>query len=175
MENIIFIGGIHGVGKGTLCHKVCSEFNLNHITASEILKWDEISRRDNKLVEDFFLTQNRLINNLQEIIDKKSNYILDGHYCLLNSKQIPERIDFETFNLLQPLAFVIVIDDVSEIKSRLEVRDQKKYEYDLLQMFQEMELEYSIELSKKLKKPHLILGKNESDKLKSFLFNANFT
>ena len=61
MKNIIFIGGIHGVGKGTLCEKVCNELNLQHLSASEVLKWEEISEKENKLVNDFTLTQNRLI------------------------------------------------------------------------------------------------------------------
>lgn len=175
MKNIIFIGGIHGVGKGTLCNKVCGELNLYHLTASEILKWDEISKKNNKLVENFSLTQNKLIKNLQKIINKEGKYILDGHYCLLNSDQTPERIDFETFQFLDPFAFVVVMDDAKKIKSRLEARDKKSYDYELLFRFQQMELEYSIELSNKLKKPHMILEKNEIQKFKTFLYNANFT
>ena len=38
MKNIIFIGGIHGVGKGTLCEKVCNDLNIRHLSASEVLK-----------------------------------------------------------------------------------------------------------------------------------------
>jgi len=56
MKNIIFIGGIHGVGKGTLCEKVCNDLNLLHLSASEVLKWEEISEKENKLVEGFNLT-----------------------------------------------------------------------------------------------------------------------
>jgi adenylate kinase len=68
MKNIIFIGGIHGVGKGTLCRKVCNDLNLRHLIASEVLKWEEISEKKNKLVKDFTLTQNRLITSLQQIV-----------------------------------------------------------------------------------------------------------
>lgn len=68
MKNIIFIGGIHGVGKGTLCEKVCNKLNIKHLSASEVLKWEEISEKENKLVKDFTLTQNRLITNLKYIV-----------------------------------------------------------------------------------------------------------
>ena len=39
---IIFIGGIHGVGKGTICKEIASKTDIIHITASEIIKWNEI-------------------------------------------------------------------------------------------------------------------------------------
>lgn len=174
MKNILFIGGIHGVGKGTLCIKICEELKIQHMIASEVLKWEEISEKENKLVNDFTLTQNRLITNLQKIIKDNEKYVLDGHYSLLNFNQEPEKIDFETFNLLNPFAFVVVIDDVQEIKKRLERRDKREYDFDLLLKFQELELEYSKELSKRLKKPHLTLKKDELKKLKTFLHNENF-
>ena len=94
---------------------------------------------------------------------------------MLNSIQEPERIDFETFEQLNPFAFVVVIDDVQEIKIRLENRDKKEYDFELLLRFQEKELEYSKELSNKLSKPHLVLRKEEGHKLKTFLYNENFT
>lgn len=175
MNNIIFIGGIHGVGKGTLCKKICADLGLQHLSASEVLKWDEISEKKNKIVADFSLSQNRLIRNLQQHIDVKCKYILDGHYSLLNSSRTPERIEFKTFELLNPFALSIVVDDVQEIKYRLEQRDKREYDYELLSKFQQIELQYSIDLARKLKKPHLILKKEEGDKLKKFLHNENFT
>lgn len=67
MDNIIFIGGIHGVGKGTVCKEIASKTDLVHITASQILKWDEISSSDNKLVNNISSTQERLIINSRKI------------------------------------------------------------------------------------------------------------
>lgn len=175
MKNVIFIGGIHGVGKGILCKKVCEELKYFHLSASEVLKWDEISDKNNKLVKDFTLTQNRLIMNLEHIINNNDRYLLDGHYCLLNSNQEPERIDFETFRQLDPFAFIVITDEVQEIKIRLDKRDNRCYDVELLQRFQEIELSYSRELSNKLSKPYLMLRKEEGHKLKSFLHNENFT
>lgn len=175
MKNIIFIGGIHGVGKGTFCEKICNDLNLHHLSASEVLKWEEISEKKNKLVKDFALTQNRLITNLQEIVKENEKYLLDGHYCLLNYEQVPEKIDVKTFSLLNPFAFVIVVDDVQEIKKRLENRDKREYDYELLSKFQQLELNYSIELAKQLNKPHLTLKSQEINNFKTFMHNENFT
>ena len=66
-KNIIFIGGIHGVGKGTVCKEIASKTDLIHITASEILKWNEISSSDNKFVNNISSTQERLIINSRKI------------------------------------------------------------------------------------------------------------
>ena len=51
---------------------------------------------------------------------------------------MPEKIDFETFNFLNPFAFIIVIDDIREIKGRLEKRDKRVYDFKLLSKFQEL-------------------------------------
>ena len=175
MKNIIFIGGIHGVGKGTLCRKVCNELNLRHLSASEVLKWEEISEKENKLVKDFSFTQNRLINNLQQLVKENERYVLDGHYCLLNTNNVPEKIDIETFRALNPFAFIIIVDDVYEIKRRLENRDKIEYDFNLLLKFQELEHSYSIELAEQLNIPHLTLKSNEINNIKIFLYNENFT
>jgi adenylate kinase len=175
MKNIVFLGGIHGAGKGSLCEKVCNELNLIHLSASEVLKWEEISEKENKVVKDIILTQNRLITNLRQIVRKNEKYILDGHYCLFNKDNIPEKIDLDTFRKLNPFAFIIVVDEVVEIKRRLENRDKREYDYELLVNFQELELEYSKELAVKLNKPHLILKSEEKDYFKTFLNYENFT
>jgi adenylate kinase len=175
MTNIVFIGGIHGVGKGTLCEKVCKDLNLHHLSASEVLKWEEISEKENKLVKDFSLTQNRLITNLHQIVKENERYVIDGHYCLLNKENVPEKIDFDTFRKLNPFAFVIIVDDVQKIKRRLENRDNREYDFELLLRFQELELEYSIELAEQLNKPHLTLKSEETNNFKTFLYNENFT
>jgi adenylate kinase len=174
MRNLIFIGGIHGAGKGTLCKKICIELNLIHLSASEVLKWNEISDLQNKLVSDFTVTQNRLINNLTQIVNGQNKYLLDGHYCLLNNEQEPQKIEEETFNLIDPYAFVVVVDLISQIKSRLESRDGLNYDYKMLEKFQDMEVSYSMELANKLSKPHVIIENGDYSKLKKLINYENF-
>lgn len=36
-KGIIFIGGVHGVGKGTLCKRLASDLKITHLSASEVL------------------------------------------------------------------------------------------------------------------------------------------
>lgn len=155
MKNIIFIGGIHGVGKGTLCKEIALHTDLIHITASEVLKWNEISSSDNKLVENLSSTQERLINGLEKLIKNENQYLLDGHFCFLNSRGIPCRIDVETFDSINPKIISIVIDDVEKIVERLEKRDSIKYDKKILNELQEMEIEYAKYLSKRYSVPYI--------------------
>ena len=70
-NNIIFIGGIHGVGKSTICHLICSELNIEYLSASELLKWKDINEdAENKKVENIPFTQNRLITGIKETVQK---------------------------------------------------------------------------------------------------------
>jgi len=160
-NNIIFIGGIHGVGKGTICKEIVSKTDIIHITASEIIKWNEISSSDNKLVNNIASTQEKLINGLKSLIKNDKQYLLDGHFCLLNSNGIPCKIDEETFDNINPKIISIVIDDIERISDRLEKRDNKKYDLKILNMLQEMEIEYAKYLSKKYSIPYIEIKNND--------------
>lgn len=154
-KNIIFIGGIHGVGKGTICKEISLNTGLIHFTASQILKWEEISEKGNKLVENITSTQNRLKKGLKNLIKKDKQYILDGHFCLLNSDGIPSRIDEATFDQINPKVITIVVDDVVKIVNRLEARDGKIYDVKVLNELQQMEIEYGKYLSDKYSIPYI--------------------
>lgn len=160
-NNIIFIGGIHGVGKGTICKEIASKTDIIHITASEIIKWNEISSHDNKLVNNIASTQEKLINGLKNLIKNDKQYLLDGHFCLLNSKGIPCKIDEETFDNINPKIISIVIDDIEKIANRLEKRDNKKYDLKILTVLQKMEIEYAKYLSKKYSIPYIEIKNND--------------
>ncbi|OMQ12203.1 ATP-binding protein [[Flexibacter] sp. ATCC 35103] len=154
-DNIFFIGGIHGVGKGTICKEIVSKSELIHITASQVLKWNEISFSNNKEVLDITSTQERLIFGLNKLINKDKKYLLDGHFCLLNSSGAPCRIDEDTFDQINPKTISIVIDDVEKIAERLKLRDGKIYSIQILNDLQEMEIEYAKYLSNKHSIPYI--------------------
>jgi adenylate kinase len=164
-NNIIFIGGIHGVGKGTICKEIASKTDLIHITASEILKWNEISSSDNKLVRNISSTQERLIYGLKNLIENDKQYLLDGHFCLLNSNGTPCKIDEETFDNINLKIISIVIDDIEKIADRLEKRDNKKYDLKILNELQQMEIEYAKYLSKKYSIPYIEIKKSDHKSL----------
>jgi adenylate kinase len=151
LGNIIFIGGIHGVGKSTICQHICRELNMEYLSASEILKWKDINEDvKNKKVENIPFTQDRLITGLKNTLQEDKNYLLDGHYCLLNKDNEVVNISLDTFKQINPITLVLILGDITEIKKRLEIRDNKPYEYELLEHLQNSELTYAKYLSETL-------------------------
>lgn len=150
-HEIAFIGGIHGVGKSTICRHICSELKLEYLSASELLKWKDINEdAKNKKVKDIPDTQNRLILGLTNTVQKGKYYLLDGHYCLLNSNNEVVTVPLEIFEKINPISLNLILGDIAEIKDRLETRDNKSYDYTLLEQLQNEELTYAKHLSKKL-------------------------
>jgi adenylate kinase len=154
LHKIAFIGGIHGVGKSTVCSLVCKELNLGYLSASELLRWKELVENPKaKTVENIPSTQERLIKGLEAHVEKGGSYLLDGHYCLLNGSGEITNVPIETFQQINPLSLHIVIGDPSEVKRRLESRDNISYDLELLRMLHQQELQYAQELSTTLSVP----------------------
>lgn len=168
-RNIIFIGGIHGVGKGTICRSVSKKVNMQHISASKVLKWDEISAKENKKVENLDNTQLRLLSGLNALIKEEFTYLLDGHYCLLNSEGEPEEISEQTFELISPKKLVVIVENSKEINDRLNDRDGVDYNLNTIENMQNMELKYAKYLSIKLDIPFLKINSQEEDQLIKFI------
>lgn len=151
LNNIAFLGGIHGVGKSTICRQICDEVKLEYLSASELIKWEDINEDiRNKEVRNIPGTQERLIIGLTTSIQKNKTYILDGHFCLLNKENEIENIPLDTFKLINPFSLNIVLGDIIEIKNRLEKRDNRPYDKELLNRMQESELKYARFLSNTL-------------------------
>lgn len=143
-KNIIFIGGIHGVGKGTVCAKIQKEFDIEHLSSSEVLKWSEVSPDlTNKLVKDISDTQDRLIRGLHSSIDPRKNYILDGHFCLFDSHGKVNQVPFDTFFKISPILISVITSDPEIIAQRLEKRDGRNYNVAKIKDMQDMEIEHA--------------------------------
>lgn len=145
--NIIFIGGIHGAGKSFLSTEISKKLGISHLSSSEVLKWDQ---KGGKKVENVEFTQNILIQNLKKIIAPDEKYILDGHFCLVKTDNSIEEVPLNTFREINPILIIIVTDELKTIKERLEKRDNKRYDIDVLQELQKKEVEYATNISNEL-------------------------
>lgn len=152
-RKILFVGGIHAVGKGTIFKELAEKFNFEHLSASQVLKWNEISDSKNKKVQNFTTTQDRLLTNLSKIIKPNVKYLLDGHFTLLNSNGEPEKIDETTFVGIRPESIILLTCEPKIIFERLKQRDESIYKLSVLKKMQQMEVEYAEYISKKLEIP----------------------
>lgn len=158
-KNIIFVGGVHGVGKGYVCSYINSRNeNVLHLSASDVLKWEN---NINKTVDNIDSNQNRLIANLSNIVRKSNRYLLDGHFCLLDTNFKISFIDIDTFMQINPIGILVIKEDPVIIKKRLEDRDSQIYDLDLITEFQECEIQRAIYVSKELKIKYHVFNSSE--------------
>ncbi len=108
---LIFIAGVHGVGKGYLCSFAKEEFEVTHVSASELIKNNsQLTFNSSKLTATPDKNQIILLTALKELTSKKQNILLDGHFTLINTKGDVEELKPEIFEKMS-LDGVILIEE----------------------------------------------------------------
>ena len=154
MKQIIFAGGIHGVGKSTLCHELVSALSIGYLSASEVLRWNDLNTDiKNKKVLNIHDTQERLLYGLKAIVEIGKRYILDGHFCLFNKDGEVIPVPMSTFKQINPICLILVTGVVSDIQAALENRDDRPYDEAALLTLQEKEIAYAREIATTLAIP----------------------
>ena len=155
-HKVIFVAGIHGVGKTTLCNELSSKFNMNHFSASDLIARErETQRLRNKRVEDIDGNQDHLIVAIDKLFNNTDWYLLDGHFCLLNQDNEVTRIPYSTYEGIAPTAVLVLVDEPTKIYDRLILRDDTKYDLAVLKAFQEEEIAYAEFIRDNLNIPYL--------------------
>ncbi len=134
-HRIIFVGGVHGVGKTHFCQKLTEKFDVEHVTARR-----HIALSKSKDVEDVKVNQSILVTELSCYPTKKSTLLLDGHFSLLTKTSEMEDVPLSTFQAISPLAIVLLKDDPSEISIRISQRDGEVPKVGLIAALQEREI-----------------------------------
>jgi adenylate kinase len=173
-NKIIFMGGIHGVGKTTLCKKLTNLLNINHYSASQLIKMlnKDVDDNRNKGVKNISGNQDLLLTAIGQYINNTETTILDGHFCLLNAEHEVSRITMKTFLGISPVAIILLHDSIANIINKISQRDSINYKASLLFSFQNEEIQYSVEIAKELGIPHLLFDVTEDiSELKNFITN----
>lgn len=176
MNNVVFVAGVHGVGKSTLCGKVIEPLDIRHLTASEIIKKykQDLIENKTKYAANIDMNQYLLIKGLNKEITDQPLVILDGHFALLDQNGEITAINTAIFGELSLCAIVIITDDPIKIENRLFLRDATHYNVDSLAKMQEIELQQAMEVALSLNLALLIIdlveGQEDSSSiLASFL------
>ncbi|MBE6325717.1 MAG: AAA family ATPase [Bacteroidales bacterium] len=131
----IFVGGIHGSGKGTICSLLVDKLGAIYISASKLLHWD----RKSKQVDDVSENQRILTELLIENTKLDSSYIIDGHFALWNIDKHCEEVPIDTFLPLDLKAIVLTTCNPEVIQDRLFNRDKISYKLEEIKELQELE------------------------------------
>lgn len=153
----IFVGGIHGVGKSTLCDSAFAPAGYHCVTASSLIRLRRSHSDREKLVDDIPDNQTALIEQLELEKITRRHLLLDGHFCLLNGEGEVEPIRIEVFEAMSPSALVLVKCDPKVVADRLTNRDKKEWCPEMLQQFQEAEEKHAKLVAKVLQAPLTIV------------------
>lgn len=160
---MIFLSGVHAVGKGYFCDLVSKELGIDSYTASTLITKASNSKfGSDKLVDNIGDNQQYLLGAVDELRDSGSEFILDGHFCLTNKSGKPERIAIDTFKSLKPEAIILLTEKPEIISERRKQRDNVIQPPQEIEKFQEMEKQYAEEVAELLN-AKLFVSSGESD------------
>lgn len=166
---IIYICGVHGVGKTYLCRELHSRYGIRFYTASELIKnTGDVQLLDSKIV----LTQDKNEEYLTIAIgrikssNRQENFILDGHLCLFDALGKVSRLKLETILKISPDFLILLTEDVNVIVERIKKRDNYNQDINQIKALQIEEERYANEVSKQLNIPlYTSRGKKDIDSI----------
>lgn len=151
---MIFIGGVHGVGKSTFCSLAEKRFGIHAYSSGRLIAdYKNNPYLADKKVADIADNQVVLKLALQRIEETESTYLLDGHFCLLNRKRKVEEIAPEVFKELNPRAILVLTIAPSVLFERLSHRDGIVYSVEELDDFQKQEIHHATRIASDLEVP----------------------
>lgn len=161
MKKVIFLSGIHGVGKGFISKRIEKEINIPIYEASKLICLNGGLIDKDKKVKNVNGNQDLLINSINNLVEHDI-FILDGHTCLINNENCIESIDIDIFRRINVIGIVLVYDDINIISERLYKRDNIHFDKLLLDNLQKFEILNTEKLSEELRVP-LLSFKNGDD------------
>ena len=145
---MIFISGVHGVGKSYFCDKVKENINIDTYSASSLIsERKQAAFSSDKLIPDIDDNQKYLLDAVTELRQTRNNFILDGHFCLLNANGKVQRITHDTFTTLMPEAILLLTEQPEIIASRRRNRDGRDVSVESIRAFQDEEISYAKEVA----------------------------
>lgn len=160
-DQIIFIAGIHGVGKTTLCHSISKELEINAYSSSDLIRKFKNIDDNEKIVESINSNQDILLESIKLNINEEKDYILDGHFILMDKDYSFKEVPLKTFIDIRLKYIVILYEDIDIIVKRLNDRDGSNYRKEFIEEFQRKEIDRGKEVAQSIGKPYIVI--NSSD------------
>lgn len=137
---IVFVGGIHGVGKTHFSDQASKVLGVPHLNASTLIaERRKAPAAVGKRVQNVEDNQAALVAAIESHSVQLGRVLLDGHFCLLDAAGSVVSIPIETFRRLAPVAVVVLLGDIEVIQQRLRDRDRGEFSINLLSNLQSAE------------------------------------
>jgi len=138
-SRVLFVAGVHGVGKSTLCENFSKTKNVMFRSAGKLIAEAKKIESLTKTVADVDGNQNLLVNQVRRIRDTGSPLILDGHFAVFNTKLKPVPVASSVFSDLGVDGVILITDRPDDIANRLASRDGKSIDISAIAALQKVE------------------------------------
>lgn len=150
---IVFVTGVHAVGKSTACQQVSNDSGIAYYSASSLIKTEKQSAiaDQGKAVANVDGNQQLLLKAIdRKLSSTASHMLLDGHFTLINARGNVEPINIELFKKLPLSGVVVYRDKPKSIAARMSERDGKAIQQDHVEYHQNLEIEHAQQVSTEL-------------------------
>jgi adenylate kinase len=124
--SVMFLAGVHGVGKGFLGTPVANSMGIAHLTASQLIREErgQATWGIDKKTSDLDDNQLALIRAVGERRLTHPNILLDGHFVLRDALGVLTPLAISVFKELHLTGVILLTEAESVIASRLALRDK---------------------------------------------------
>lgn len=151
---VIFVAGIYGVGKSTLCEKVSELTSIPFYSAGDLIS--EVNGEiygANKAVKDKDRNQDILIEAVRYKLQSVPKILLAGHFCIFDREnnviQLPEYV-FESMDIEN---IILLEASCSRVLQNIQSRDAKEYNVVDIKALKDCEHIYAYKTAEKFEIP----------------------
>lgn len=156
---MIFIGGIHGVGKTRFCKEAYDLTGIPSYSASSLISDGKgVHFPVNKNIQGIDDNQLVLISAINGLKASSNRFLIDGHFCLLDQSGHVVRINKNTFLAIAPDGILVLTEDPTVIAERRLARDGVYSNLSEIMEFQHEEITYAQELAMDMNIPIAIVS-----------------
>lgn len=168
---VIFVSGIHGVGKSTFCELITHDFNIPHFSASDLIRSykSNLIQDGTKLVKNVEENQKAFSHAVHEQLNKSQVLIIDGHFTLLTSENAITKIGQNTFEGISIVLILVLLENPHVIHNRLFRRDGHCPSIAMLRKHQTLELQHAKAIATVIGIPILIAKSTSTEGIREII------
>lgn len=149
---IVFVGGIHGVGKTYLGAPAAQQLGVRHATASQLIREERGLQTwgTDKRVAGIDENQAALVSATTRLRAEGQRLLLDGHFVLRDANGSLNEVDVQVFRDLQIGAVLHLATELDVVQGRLRERGDHSWSKSELRMLADHEEAHAHRVSTEL-------------------------